>query len=155
VVRERSKRTLTAFDVACRWLARAPRSEGEVRARLSGLGFSDRAVDDALNALRTRRYVDDEELGRARARTLAERGYGDAWIVQDLGRRGLVDDVVERSLAPLAPESERAREWLGRRSRGRADQEAGADVDVWRLLLQRGFTEDTVESVVGTIDDGG
>ena len=84
----RPARALTAFDLACRWLARAARSENEIRLRLAGLGFSDRAVDDAVTRLRAQRFVDDGRLASGRARTLAARGYGDGWIRADLRQRG-------------------------------------------------------------------
>ena len=79
----------TAFDLACRWLGRAPRSQAEIEAKLRHLGFSERAVDKAVRRLCELHYLDDEELARARTRNLAERGYGDLWIERDLERRGL------------------------------------------------------------------
>jgi SOS response regulatory protein OraA/RecX len=145
----RPARALTAFDLACRWLARAARSESEIRLRLAGLGFSDRAVDDAVTRLRAQRFVDDGRLASGRARTLAARGYGDGWIRADLRQRGLPDADVELALAALPAESVRAGEWLDARG-GRRDRPAA-----WRALLQRGFSADTAESIVGDADSEG
>jgi SOS response regulatory protein OraA/RecX len=142
--RPAKRRTLTAFDVACRWLARAPRSAAEVRLRLASLGFSARAVDDALRRLLDLCYLDDAALARQRAETLAGRGYGDAWIAADLERHAVPAADIEAAVGALPPEPERARRWLRRRYRGRVPKSA------WRELLARGFAEGAVESVLGS-----
>ena len=146
-LREGAGRTVTAFDLACRWLVRAARSEAEIRLRLTRIGYSARAVDETLRRLRDQRFIDDAQLARNRAQTLADRGYGDAWIENDLLQRGLIEALVQQVLDALKPESERAAAWL---ARGGGRRGAGA---AWRGLLQRGFSADTAESVLGALDD--
>lgn len=138
---------VTAFDIACRWLARAARSRAEVSARLGQLGFSDRAVEQALRRLDELHFLDDQELARGRAGTLAVRGYGDPWIGRDLAQRGISEELIASTLATLPPETERARRWLAHRPAGREPRAA------WHALLRRGFTADTVEAVLGPLDD--
>jgi regulatory protein len=142
-LRERAGRTVTAFDLACRWLMRVARSEAEIRLRLTRVGYSARAVDETLRRLREQRFIDDQQLARNRAQTLADRGYGDAWIENDLLQRGLAEALVQQALEGLPPESERAAVWL---ERGSA---RGGPGKAWRALLQRGFSADTAESAVG------
>jgi SOS response regulatory protein OraA/RecX len=125
-------------------LARAQRSEAEVEAHLRRLGFSGAAVSATLRRLRDRRFLDDGELARARARALAERGYGDCRILYDLERRGIGAELVTAAIGELAPERVRARSVLGRQSRGR-----GALRSAWRTLLQRGFSPESAEAVLG------
>lgn len=147
-VREKQGGTAAAFDLACRWLGRARRSETEVRARLTGLGFSDQTVEKTVRRLRELHFVDDYELARTRAQTLAVRGYSNAWIERELGERGVSDDVVESGIAALAPELDRATDWLERHLGGRDSRAA------WGLLLRRGFRPEDVESIVGLVGGG-
>jgi SOS response regulatory protein OraA/RecX len=138
---------VTPFDLACRWLMRAARSEAEIRLRLTRVGYSARAVDETLRRLCDQRFIDDRQLARNRAQTLEDRGYGNAWIENDLLQRGLAEALVQQALERLTPESERAVAWLTRGS-GQRDPAAA-----WRALLQRGFSADTAESAVGAPDD--
>jgi SOS response regulatory protein OraA/RecX len=141
-VPERQSGAAAAFDLACRWLGRARLSETEVRARLTNLGFTELTVEKTADRLRELRFIDDCELARTRAQTLAARGYGDAWIERDLKGRGVPEEVVERAVAGLAPETDRASDWLERHGGGR-DARA-----VWRTLLRRGFRPEDVECVL-------
>ncbi len=139
--------SLSAFDVACRWLARGPRSMAEVATRLGKIGFSQRAVGDAVTRLVELRFVDDEALARGRAEALGMRGYGNLRIERDLGRRGLGDGAITRALASLPAEPERARAWLVRFPR------LGAKRAAWGALVRRGFAPETVEDILGAVDD--
>ena len=142
------RRPLTAFDVACRWLGHAPRSQVEVRARLTRLGFSEGAVVDALRRLCELGFIDDRDLASTRAQTLAARGYGDAWIEHDLVRRGLDGQVANSALAGLPSEEDRARAWVAERG---GDRAAGT---ARRTLLRRGFTPESVDGVLGPDEEG-
>ena len=149
---ERQSGVDSAFDLACRWLGRARLSETEVRARLTKIGFSDPTVEKTVSRLGELRFIDDCELARTRAQTLAVRGYGDAWIEHDLRGRGLPEDVVESAVAVLAPEVDRVSDWVERH---------GGDRDARRLLrslLGRGFRPEDAECVLsaaGWDDDEG
>jgi SOS response regulatory protein OraA/RecX len=106
-------------------------------------------VEDAVTRLRSQRFVDDGRLAAGRAGTLAARGYGDGWIRADLRQRGVPGGDVESALAVLSPESVRAAEWLERHG-GKRDRRMA-----WRALLQRGFSADTADSIVGDPDAEG
>lgn len=150
--RERQSGAAAAFDLACRLLGRTRRSEADVQARLTDLGFSAQAVEKAMCRLRELHFVDDRSLARTRAQELAVRGYGNAWIGRDLRERNLPDEVVDEALAVLEPESERARRWIERRLGDRGARTA------WRSLLQRGFTPEDAECALraaGYEDDEG
>jgi len=147
-VRGRHSGTGTAFDLACRWLGRARRSETEVRARLTSLGFSAPTVEKTVHRLCELQFLDDSELARTRAQTLAVRGYGNAWIERDLKERGLPDDLVESAILLLAPELERATDWIERHAGGRGARAA------WRSLLRRGFREEDAECVLSAVAGG-
>jgi SOS response regulatory protein OraA/RecX len=114
-----------AEDVALRALRAADRSRSELDARLEQRGFAVEERRQTLDDLERLGYLDDERTAETRARHLAERGYGDAYIRADLDRRGLP---TEDALARLEPESERASRfedrtpaWLARRGFAQED----------------------------------
>jgi SOS response regulatory protein OraA/RecX len=139
---------LTAFDVACRWVARAPRSRGEIVAYLERLGFSAPRIDDTLARLANFGAVDDDALAARRAALLAARGYGDAYIAADLERRGIDAQTVGAAVDAIAPERERADAALAATGRG-ARRGAAAR----RVLAQRGFSPETADAILGFADD--
>jgi SOS response regulatory protein OraA/RecX len=90
---------------------------------------------EALGVLERGGVVDDGRFALGRAQVLAGRGAGDAMIRHDLERRGVGAELVERALAALEPERERA-ERLVAAGRGA------------RWLAARGFDEGSVEASV-------
>jgi regulatory protein len=140
--------TLTAFDVACRWLARAPRSRGEVVAYLERLGFSAPRIEDTLARLANFGAVDDAAFAARRTEALAARGYGDAYILADLERRGIDADTIAAAVDAIAPERERAGAALAVAGQTRRHGPAAR-----RLLGQRGFSPETADAVLGFADD--
>jgi SOS response regulatory protein OraA/RecX len=111
--------------------------ELEERLRRRDVAPADR--DAAIEALRSAGFLDDERAARSRARSLAERGYGDAAISADLERRGFAGGTIEAAVGELEPESDRAAVIVARR---------GGGVSTARLLARRGFAEDTVETAM-------
>jgi SOS response regulatory protein OraA/RecX len=139
----------TPLDVAARVLARGPRTEAELAARLERIGYSAAKVAATVARCRELRYVDDATVAMDRARMLRARGAGSLRIATELEARGVPDVLVaaaiEESLA-----GERESDWARRalvrqhveledpRARGRA----------WRLLASRGFPEDVIADVL-------
>jgi SOS response regulatory protein OraA/RecX len=100
------------------------------------VSLEDRVV--ALERLERAGYVDDRRVAEARAAALAGRGSGDALIRDDLGRRGIGDDLAEAAIAALEPELVRAERVLARR---------GGGPKTVRYLASRGFGEETLEVI--------
>jgi regulatory protein len=113
-----------AAQAALRALSAADRSRAELEQRLDAKGFTEEEREEALDELERLGYLDDGRTARERARRLAERGYGNAYIRADLEQRGLP---VEEALAELEPESERLERYAGKGS-------------AW--LARRGFAHD-------------
>jgi len=111
--------------------------ELEERLRRRDVAPADR--DAAIEALRSAGLLDDERAARSRARSLAERGYGNAAIRADLERRGVAGETIEAAVGELEPESERAAAVVVRR---------GGGASTARLLARRGFAEDVVETAM-------
>ena len=128
------ERKAEALDAAARLLRYADRSRAELETRLTQRGIDAGAVFDALETLERVGAFSDSKTALLRAQTLADRGYGDAWIRAELERRELP---VEEALAELEPEPERVR---------RIVSEQGTGAGTARYLARRGFDEDTLES---------
>jgi SOS response regulatory protein OraA/RecX len=86
--------------------------------------------------------VDDARYAENRARALVERGAGDALVRHDLHGSGLADDAVERALAELPSERERAE---------RIVRQRGAGAKTARYLAAKGFSDDAVGAAVADV----
>jgi regulatory protein len=108
-----------ATQAALRALGAADRSRAELEQRLAQKGFSEEERSEALDELERLGYLDDGRTARERARRLAERGYGDAYIRADLEHRGLPADEALDEVEPeserLARHAEKGAAWLARR----------------------------------------
>jgi regulatory protein len=127
------------LDLAIRALRFRDRTAAELAERLERRGVGEAEREQALETLERIGYVDDERFARSRAEQLAERGSGDALIRDDLERRGVAGEAIERALGALEAERERAARIAERR--GRTAQTA-------RYLASRGFGEDALEWLV-------
>jgi len=134
-----------ALEVAISLLAVRDRTRDEVARRLELRGLDATASAAAVEALGQAGYLDDDGFAKRRADALAARGAGDALILDDLARRGVREAAAEAALAALEPESVRARRIMARRGRTRR---------TLRLLVSKGFTEETLEPLVADIEDG-
>jgi regulatory protein len=128
-----------ALAVATRALARREHSQRSLRERLLRAGVSGEDADAVVEELRRTGLVDDARFAEARARSLADRGKGDAAIRFELERAGLDGAGIETALAALDPERERAAALVARR---------GATPATARLLAGRGFDEELVAALV-------
>ena len=129
----------SALAVATRALARRDFSERGLRERLRRAGVDPAEAEDALGSLLRAGLVNDGRFALSRARSLAERGKGDAAIRYDLEQQGLAADEIEAALASLEPERERAKRVIERRGGGPATA---------RLLAGRGFADEAVEAAI-------
>ena len=128
------------LELAARALRHRDRSRQELDRRLEEVGIEEAERATTLDTLERIGYLDDRRFAAARARTLAERGYGDEAIRVDLDRHGLTSAVAEEALGSLEPEPDRARA-LVLRLGGRRNTAA--------QLQRRGFDPDSVEAALG------
>jgi regulatory protein len=127
-----------ALARAVQALARRDHSAQSIRAKLERAGLSEQAQDDAVETLAVAGYLDDERFACDRAALLAQRGCGDERIRADLDAQGVAARLIDRALAALEPELDRA----VRVARG-----SGGDARALRMLGRRGFSEDAIEGV--------
>jgi SOS response regulatory protein OraA/RecX len=137
----REVRRAKALAAATRALAASDRSERALDQRLARAGYSAAAREEAIASLARSGAVDDARLAESRAGLLARRGYGDAAIRADLGRRQVAPESAAASLAALDPEPERLRRLL----EGETVTPA-----LLRRLSARGFSRDSLDEVVSS-----
>jgi regulatory protein len=135
----RELRRSRALADAVRVLRHRDVSRRRLDERLARRGARPEARADALAALEQAGLVDDARVAAARARSLADRGYGDAAIRFALEGEDVAPALIEEALAALEPERERALRLLP----------DGADAKALRRLAARGFSVETVEDVGG------
>jgi SOS response regulatory protein OraA/RecX len=133
----RELRRHDALAAAGRALRSRDLSVSRLDARLEARGIARDERAAAVATLADAGLVDDERYARARAAALAERDRGDAAIRWQLERDGIATELVERAVAALPSEEERAREIVARRGRGGRTA---------RFLASRGFGESAVEA---------
>jgi SOS response regulatory protein OraA/RecX len=136
----RELRQAEALAVAGRSLRARDQSTRRLLERLERANVSPAARDEVVSTLTRVGVVDDARFASARARALAERGYGDSAIIADLERQGVPGELWPGALAELQPESERA---------GRVVQRRGRGVNTARFLAARGFGEEALEAALG------
>jgi len=139
----RELRRAEALGLAVRTVARRDVSTGRLRERLLARGVRAEAVEGAVATLTSAGVIDDARTAASRARSLAERGWGDAAVAARLAGEGFRAPDVQEALASLRPERERAEVLVA---------QAGDASAAWRLLVRRGFQEETVEDVLGSLD---
>jgi SOS response regulatory protein OraA/RecX len=136
----RELRRAEALHVAGRALRHRDLSRRLLAERLERAAVSPAAAAESLEALERAGLVDDGRVACSRARSLAERGYGDQAIRHRLLAEGLEEALVAPALARLEPEAARAAPLIERRGRGPRTA---------RYLAGRGFGEEAVEAALG------
>jgi SOS response regulatory protein OraA/RecX len=142
----RELRRAEALDAAVRTVARRDVSTQALRSRLAARGVRAPAAERAVATLASAGLVDDARTARARAQALAAKGWGDAAIAARLAGEGFTGGDVQAAVGDLASEEARARPLAARAGDARA---------AWKLLARRGFAYETLESVLGCLDEDG
>lgn len=125
------------IEIAARALRHRDRSRRELDQRLARAGVDGAARAEALETLERVGYVDDGRYARARAASLAERGYGDQGIRHLLEQDGIESDEAAAALAALPPERERAAALVAR---------LGPGPKTAARLGRKGFGDDAIEA---------
>ncbi len=137
----REVRRAKALAAATRSLAASDRSERALEQRLAQAGHSAAAREEAIASLARAGAIDDARLAVTRAAQMARRGYGDAAIRADLGRRQIAPDAAASAVAGLEPEAVRLRRLL--------ETEKITPV-LLRRLSARGFSRDALDDVASS-----
>lgn len=133
-----------ALESALRALRHRDRSAAELRDWLTRRELPEAACDEALETLARTGLLDDTRFAENRARSLAERGAGDALIRYQLEHAGVEREAIELALAGIEPETRRAAAVVRRR---------GAGTKTSRYLRSKGFSEEALAGAVATEPD--
>jgi len=132
-----------AEGVALRSLSRREESRFTLSARLARAGVAPATRGEVLERAESAGLVDDERYASLRARTLAERGFGDLYVLDDLRRQGIDEQQARAAVAALEPERRRIEGCVAAR---------GATAKTLRFLAARGFTEESLEALIAAVE---
>jgi SOS response regulatory protein OraA/RecX len=135
----RELRRVEAMRHAVRTLERRDHTSVSLHARLEARGVGEREIDETIEALSRVGVVDDERYASSRAVVLADRGLGDAAVLELLEREGVAAAAAHAAVQLLEPERDRAERQYVRRGEG---------VRALRALAARGFCEESLEPLV-------
>jgi regulatory protein len=147
------------FAYAVDLLARAPRTERDLRRRLSRPIWSAPAlVDEVIEALRRYNYVNDDEYARRFAESRAAAGKSGARRLRlELRAKGIADgETIERAVSEAverAPEADAIDRLVEKRMRGRDAADPRERRRLRDFLLRRGFDPDTVHERLASLGD--
>ncbi len=130
-------RRAEALGAATRALARRDRSVVGLADYLARRGVGRKERVEAVDRLADIGYLDDARFALGRARSLAERGYGDDAVRFELEQEGVAAERIDAAVAGLAAERDRALAVL----RGSRSALTGI-----RKLAAKGFSADSIEA---------
>ncbi len=143
-----------ATDSALRFLAYRPRSTREVTDRLRQRGYSNQAIDGAIEKLRGWRYLDDQEFARFWVENRLEyRPSGSRRLRQELRQKGVDGEVVDQTIEAVGVDELPAAIELARK---RVERLRGLDPIVRRrrlagFLQRRGYGWDVVKPAIDQV----
>ncbi len=140
------------FELAVKKLRARSYSEAEIRQYLSEAGASSAEAEEVLQRLIELSYLDDYRVAENVVRSL-QRGKagGRLYWQEKLRKRGIRADIIEEILAGYSGEEEyrKALELAITYLQGKAKQNINQKMrGLTALLLRRGFSEETVQSVI-------
>jgi SOS response regulatory protein OraA/RecX len=140
----RELRQAEALALAGRTLRRRDVSLRRLSERLERAGVAPAIERSALVALTEARILNDARLAASRAAALSERGWANAAIRARLQAEGIPKAEARAAILELEAEEARAARTVANVSDPRK---------AWALLTRRGFDEETIEAVVGALDE--
>ena len=142
-----------AYERALTFLEKRDRTEKEVRDKLSGAGFAEDAVSEALARLIDAGLVNDADYALRYMEALASKGRGRLRIAAEMRRKGLPDELVRNTIEDGGlgeDERERAiqaaRQALASIPDGTDPVKAASRVN--RRLVTLGFSYDVIGEVM-------
>ncbi len=140
------------LQLAVRALARSDRTTAQIERLLTAKGASPAQIRAAVRRLRALRYLDDEAFAARWAdRRLARMPMGRARLLEELLATGCPEHIVRTTLRiTYSKVSERDLAMQVVKMAGRAGSSQGLG-RLARLLNQRGFAEDTIETVMAPL----
>ena len=148
VLAEEDRRYRVAFDRAVRLLAQREHSARELAAKLAGKGIDAATAGLVVDDLRGRGLQSDLRFAEAFVHSRVGRGHGPVRIRQELGQRGIGNDLADQALDgcadwPALAEAARRKKFGDAPPADRGDWARQA-----RFLAGRGFPTDLIRNVL-------
>lgn len=141
-----------ALQRALRFLGYCPRSEAEVRLKLSQLGFSSAITEATIRRLNSLGYLDDEKVAQGWVRSRVEgRGYGPLRVERELRARGIKADLLREVLRETFQRdrgAERASALLHKRFHGKDLRDKKMLRRAVSFLRRRGYHDSVIAEVL-------
>jgi regulatory protein len=141
-----------ALQRAFKFLSYRPRSEAEIRAKLSHLGFSRASVEPVLEKLRSLNLLNDHTFAEDWARSRTEgRGYGPLRVEQELRQKGIAPTIIREVLGEIdggGQGRERARALLNKRFRDKDLEDKKTLRRAAAFLQRRGYPGSVIAEVL-------
>ena len=135
-----------------RYLGSRPRSVSEIRRHLRTKRFDDAAIDQAVDQLRSQRYIDDEAFARYWVEQRdAHRPRGQRAIVSELMAKGVAREVIDIVMGDRGADVDvrRARDAIRRPiTRWMTLSDVDRKRKIHQYLASRGFSYDVIEEVL-------
>ncbi len=153
---EESRALKKAFDL----LARRAHSRAELARKLATKDFSAEVIDTTLSKCEQLGFINDRQFGQFYIEELQRKGYGQFRLREKLYLKGLAQALIDELVEQCSSESELnlCRE-AGRKKAVLLKQEkdsAKRRQKLYRYLVSRGFSGDTVQQVLEELEtDGG
>ncbi len=130
-------------------LARREHSRHELAVKLIAKGFGENVVQDLVMQLGLENLVSDERFAEAMLHSRIQRGYGPARIAQELRKKGVDEELVERRVDFFSRQwLERVREVWRKKYGDTLPDEPRERAKQMRFLQSRGFTAEQILHVM-------
>jgi regulatory protein len=151
------KRENEAKEAALRFLSFRRRTEKEIRDKLRGRGFDQKAIKKTIEKLKGYDLINDHEFATAWVKDrLAHRPRGKRLLRQELWKKGIAKDIIDQVTEQLCQnEGRSASEVLARaRKRYESLEPQVARRRMLGLLVRRGFSYETAKDALVTTSAG-
>jgi regulatory protein len=146
-----------AKEAALRFLSFRRRTEKEIRDKLRGRGFDQKAIKKTIEKLKGYDLINDHEFATAWVKDrLAHRPRGKRLLRQELWKKGIAKDIIDQVTEQLCQnEGRSASEVLARaRKRYESLEPQVARRRMLGLLVRRGFSYETAKDALVTTSAG-
>lgn len=143
---------LTCSVYALNYLSKAIKSEFQLRQYLKKYNFSEKAINNSIEKLKSYGYLNDKYYAELLVKDLSEKK-GKNYIKNQLASRGVKKESYEHILEDLPPEDDACKsvalKWLKNRPLPKDQKEKAK---LYRFLSARGFAFETIKRTLSKIN---
>ncbi|MBI5233800.1 MAG: regulatory protein RecX [Deltaproteobacteria bacterium] len=150
----------STLDRALWLLSIRTRSVSELKSKLSARGFSPKAIEDAINCLSEKGFLNDETYSREIcASRLRLKKWGRLKIAAELRAKGVCEETAKNTISQIDEDEEiiAALHWLGKwlkRTDSGLSTDAKERARAYRYLFAKGFTDEVIKKAMRKTTEG-